>query len=297
MAKKIICFGEMLWDVFPDAEIAGGAPLNVAIHLKQLGCDVELISKVGKDSLGEGLIAFCKSFDLSTRLIQTDDLRPTGKVIVDNSQIENIKYDIVFPAAWDYITIDGTNLKAVEAADLLIFGSLGIRNEVTWQSLQTLVKQPLIKVFDINLRAPYIDFQKIDTLLQYTNILKINEDEMEILTGHYGVIFGPDHSAFDFCKYFADRFSLNTICITLGGKGAMIYQNGEIIHHEGYKVVVKDTVGAGDAFLGGFVKMYLEGKSPEEIIDFSCSLGAYVASQKGGTPRYDPTQLNGIKRT
>jgi len=33
--KKIICFGEVLWDTFEDGKKAGGAPMNVAMHLKQ----------------------------------------------------------------------------------------------------------------------------------------------------------------------------------------------------------------------------------------------------------------------
>ncbi|MEX0883737.1 MAG: carbohydrate kinase, partial [Cyclobacteriaceae bacterium] len=48
MGKKIVCFGEMLWDIFPKEKMPGGAPMNVALHLQHLGFDVKMISRVGE---------------------------------------------------------------------------------------------------------------------------------------------------------------------------------------------------------------------------------------------------------
>jgi fructokinase len=98
---------------------------------------------------------------------------------------------------------------------------------------------------------------------------------------------GISHTSKELCKFLTNKFPIQMVCITLGSKGALIYQNGGFTHHFGYKVQVEDTVGAGDAFLSGFVKTYLEGKNPKEILDFSCALGAFVATKKGGTPKYE----------
>lgn len=291
MTKKIICFGEMLWDVFPDGEVAGGAPMNVALNLKQLGMDVEMISRLGKDEHGKKLKEFVKEYGLPLTQIQEDETYPTGKVIVNNADKENIKYKIIEPAAWDFITLTDENLGVVQEAKALIFGSLGVRNEQSWKTLYHLVHQPLLTVFDINLRAPFIDFYKIDSLLGYTDILKINEDELEILADFFELKSGGD-LAEKLCRYLEEEYPIETICITLGSQGAMMYQNGQFTRHQGYKVEVQDTVGAGDAFLSGFVKMYLESKKPQEILDFACKLGAYVASQKGGTPKYSLGEVN-----
>lgn len=294
MTKKIICFGEMLWDVFPDGEVAGGAPMNVALNLKQLGMDVEMISRLGKDEHGHKLKEFVKEYGLPLTQIQEDEVYLTGKVIVNNADKENIKYEIIEPAAWDFIALTDENLGVVQEAKALIFGSLGVRNEQSWKTLYHLVHQPLLTVFDINLRAPFIDFYKIDSLLGYTDILKINEDELEILADFFELKRGGV-LAEKLCRYLEEEYPIETICITLGNQGAMMYQNGQFTKHQGFKVEVQDTVGAGDAFLSGFVKMYLEEKKPQEILDFACKLGAYVASQKGGTPKYSLEDLEKMR--
>jgi fructokinase len=88
------------------------------------------------------------------------------------------------------------------------------------------------------------------------------------------------------------HFPISIICITRGSKGAAIYQKGTLVEHPGYKVAFKDSIGAGDAFLSGFIKTYLEDKKTTEILDFACKLGAFVATQKGGTPKYSADRFD-----
>lgn len=287
MSKKVVCFGEMLWDCFPDKEIPGGAPMNVALHLKQLGLDVQMISRLGKDEYGKKYLDFIQSYDFEHALIQTDEEHATGTVTVHNEDPENIRYTIVSPVAWDYIELNPDNKNAVSNADAFIFGSLAIRNKQSWETLYQLLHQPTLKVFDINLRAPFFDFEKIEIMLGFTDILKINEDELEIVADYFGI--APDVKAC--CNLLTTHFPVKMVCITLGSKGAMIYQNGEIFQHPGYKVTVEDTVGSGDAFLAGFIKSYLEVKTPNEILQFACAMGAFVATKEGGTPRYSEGEV------
>jgi fructokinase len=287
MSKKVICFGEMLWDCFPDKEIPGGAPMNVALHLHQLGLDVGMISRVGDDERGKRFLEFISGYGFPTDLIQLDPTHPTGNVVVHNEDPENIKYTIVSPVAWDYIEMNAENTAAVQNADALIFGSLAVRNTPSWDTLYHLLHQPTLNIFDINLRAPFYDFEKIELLLGYTDILKINEDELEIVADYFN-LKNDIHSV---CDMLTTHFPIEMVCVTLGSKGAMIYENGRIHTHPGYKVTVEDTVGAGDAFLGGFVKSYLEGKKPDEMLDFACAIGAFVATKKGGTPRYKEADI------
>lgn len=53
--KNIVCFGEVLWDVFPTHKKIGGAPLNVALRLQSLGNNVSIISSIGDDKKGKKL--------------------------------------------------------------------------------------------------------------------------------------------------------------------------------------------------------------------------------------------------
>lgn len=288
MRDHVVIFGEMLWDCLPTGPVAGGAPMNVALNLHQLGLNSRLISAVGADEEGEKLLGFLQEFDLPLDLIQTKTDHETSKVLVDTSDPENIKYTIVSPVAWDFIEWSEELDRAVEDADAFVFGTLGVRNPESLKTLIKLLHHPTLRIFDANLRPPFYDFEVIETLLGFADILKINEDELEIFADY----FGTDPSIEGLCFHLDQHFPMEIICVTRGSKGAMIYQKGKIIEHPGYKVAFQDSIGAGDAFLSGFIKMYLEEKSPEEILDFACKLGGFVATKKGATPKYSEEEVH-----
>jgi len=201
---------------------------------------------------------------------------------VDTSDPENIKYTIVSPVAWDFIEWSEDLDKAVKEADAFVFGTLGVRNNESLKTLLQLLHHPTLRIFDANLRPPFYDFEVIETLLGFADILKINEDELEVFADY----FKTEPTIEGLCTYLDQHFPMEIICITRGAKGAVLYQKGRLIEHPGYQVKFQDSIGAGDAFLSGFVKTYLEERAPEEILDFACKLGGFVATQKGGTPRY-----------
>jgi fructokinase len=282
MSHNVVIFGEMLWDCLPSGAVPGGAPMNVALNLHQLGFNSKLISAVGNDADGKKLTEFLHSFGLSTDLVQISEEYETSKVLVDNSDPENIKYSIVSPVAWDFIAWNESMDQAVADSEAFIFGTLGVRNPDSLKTLLKLLNHPVLRIFDANLRPPFYDFEVIETLLGFADVLKINEDELEIFADY----FQTEPTIESLCNYLDHHFPMEVICITQGSKGAVIYQKGVIVAHPGYKVQVNDSIGAGDAFLSGFIKTYLEDKSSSEILDFACKIGAFVATKKGGTPRY-----------
>lgn len=292
MRDNVVVFGEMLWDFLPSGPVAGGAPMNVALNLHQLGLHSRLISAVGKDEDGEKLLEFLRGFDLPLDLIQTKADLDTSKVLVDTTDAENVKYSILSPVAWDYIAWNDVMDKAVEEADALVFGTLAVRNSESLMTLIKLLLHPTLRVFDANLRPPFYDFEVIETLLGFADILKINEEEMALFADY----FKTEATIEDLCFYLDQHYPMEIICVTRGSKGAVIYQKGRLFEHPGYVVQVQDSIGAGDAFLSGFIKTYLEEKSPEEILDFACKLGGFLATQQGGTPRYTEADIVGIGR-
>lgn len=291
MRDNVVIFGEMLWDCLPTGPVAGGAPMNVALNLHQLGLNSRLISAVGKDEDGIKLLSFLREFELPLDLIQINPDHETSKVLVDTTDPENIKYTIVSPVAWDFIEWNETLDQVVEEADAFVFGTLGVRNTESLKTLIQLLRHPTLRIFDANLRPPFYDFEVIETLLGFADVLKINEDELEIFADY----FKTEPTIEGLCFHLDQHFPMEIICVTRGSKGAIIYQKGKITEHSGYKVKVQDSIGAGDAFLSGFIKTYLEEKSPEEILDFACKIGAFVATQKGGTPRYAESDIHGIQ--
>jgi fructokinase len=102
---KAICYGEILWDVLPSGAKPGGAPMNVAYHLQKLGVTATLISKIGKDSWGSELIALLQKQTIDTGYIQIDLEHATGMVNACIREGNEVEYDIVFPAAWDFISM------------------------------------------------------------------------------------------------------------------------------------------------------------------------------------------------
>jgi fructokinase len=288
MRNHVVTFGEMLWDYLPTGPVPGGAPMNVALHLHQLGQSSRLISAVGKDEEGQKLLDFLTSFELPLDLIQISAEHETSKVLVDTTDLENIKYNIISPVAWDFIEWTETIDRAVEEADAFVFGTLGVRNPQSLKTLLKLLHHPTLRIFDANLRPPFYDFEVIGTLLGFADILKINEDELEIFADY----FQTEPTIEGLCNYLDQHFPMEIICITRGSKGAILYQKGKILEHPGYKVKFQDSIGAGDAFLSGFIKTYLEERSPEEILDFACKLGGFVATQKGGAPKYEESDIH-----
>lgn len=102
--QKIICFGEILWDMLPQGKMPGGAPMNVAFHLHRLGLNASPLTALGKDDLGYELADFLRSKLIPTDLIQWND-QPTGQVLVQLNEKQEASYNIQAPAAWDFIKI------------------------------------------------------------------------------------------------------------------------------------------------------------------------------------------------
>jgi fructokinase len=289
--KKIVSFGEMLWDVFPNGKIAGGAPMNVALHLHQLNTEVTFISKVGRDQDGQDLLSFLLGYGLPTDHILIDPSLPTGKVIVDDKDKENIRYEIVQPAAWDNINWTETFQNKVDQADAIIFGSLATRSEVSRSTLLKLLHTQTLRVFDINLRSPFYSKEGLQDLLSHADILKLNEEELQILIENHGL---PTRPA-DAIKELSASYNLRMICVTKGKDGADLFAEDLFFSHPGFAVTVEDTVGSGDAFLGALIDGYLKGADYPQILENACALGAMVATKKGGTPKYDVRDIEKIK--
>lgn len=277
---KISCFGEILWDIFPKKKIVGGAPLNVACHLQNLGILTSLISQVGDDELGVKLLGFLYDRGVITDFIETSKAFPTGTVDVSFDDKGSPQYEITAPAAWDYISMNNKKLDAVNEVDALVFGSLACRSERSKESLLTLAKAATFKVFDVNLRSPFYTKETIETLLSLADLVKLSDEELSIIAAWYLADF-DDQSALRFLK---ERFELETIVLTKGKQGAICLNGNKVYSQTSFPVQLMDTVGSGDAFLAAFLSKIFERKTLSSCLEFACAMGALVASQQGGTP-------------
>ena len=290
---RVVCFGEMLYDYLPDGRFPGGAPMNVALHLHQQGVNTQFISSVGEDDDGTALLDYLSERKFPTDLIQIDEVYPTGKVLADVTQSDDVKYDIRHPVAWDYIGLDAAIADAVETADLFLYGSLAARDAASRSTLEELLRLAPRTAFDINLRVPHYTQQGITPLLEQANILKMNEEEFALLAQWY-LSTAPTEEAI---RQLAQHFGLDTVCITQGAEGATLLHEDQLWQQPGFRVTVADTIGSGDAFLATLLSKLLRGDPPEECLRYGCAVGAYVASQPGATPVVDASAIESMVRT
>ena len=296
MATEFYAFGEILWDCLPSGRHAGGAPFNVTAHLAQLGASASLISCIGRDVLGDEILKVAQDKGVNTQFVTRARIGlGTGTVIVTVDANGNATYELVQPAAWDEIRVPDQALESVASARALIFGSLAGRSPYNLDQLARLleVKGPL-KFFDVNLRPPFADPPLVIELAKRADVLKLNDGEVGQLaswlrTGELkpATPRTPEEVTAA-CAILAEATNATHICVTMAEEGAALWDRGNLVTAPAPKIVVKDTVGAGDAFMAGLMVGLTRGTDTRKILENACRLGAFVASHNGATPLLPP---------
>jgi fructokinase len=155
--SEILCVGELLWDALPEGLFLGGAPFNVALHLRAAGHPVAMVSRVGADRLGDEALRRAAHYGLATDLVQVDPALRTGFVRVDVDASGRAAFDILTPAAWDAVEATDALLARAAAARAIVFDALAQRAPVTAATVARLWEADALLVFDANLRAPHAD--------------------------------------------------------------------------------------------------------------------------------------------
>ena len=268
--KKIVVFGEVLFDRFPNGQtVIGGAPFNVAWNLKSFGAEPLFVSGIGDDEMGEKVLQHMNERDMCLDGIQTHNVHPTGRVEVSFSGNEP-SYDIMNNCAYDFI--DTSELPEIHSNSYVYHGTLALRNGLSENSLQNIVKNSPSSVFtDVNLRKPWYDTAKVIELLKKARWIKLSEDELNVLVPGDNILTDKLNYLFDFLKP-------ELITITLGKRGVIgLTANMELFEIPAKPVdKVVDSVGAGDAFssvlLLGLIKNWNIAVSIERAQDFARSV-------------------------
>jgi fructokinase len=287
MSKKVLCFGEALWDNFPDYKEIGGAPLNVAFHLKKLGVKTEFITRVGEDKMGSQILEFLNKVNFDNSLIQIDKKFNTGEVNISLDKSKSANYIIKYPCAWDKIEMSDHYIKVVKNSDFFVFGSLISRDKISRETLLKLIDHANFKIFDVNIRDPYYDFELISFLMQKSNMIKFNEEELERISKDLGVISNSiENKIIEISK----MTSTELICLTLGEKGVVFYDS-KFHYQDAINTKVLNTVGAGDSFLAMLIEGIISNKKPELFLKRAAALSSFVCSKYGPNPEYNKDQF------
>ena len=280
----MVGLGEVLWDMFPDGRQLGGAPANFAFHAQCLGAAGTVVSAVGDDELGREILARLDAMGLDRSCVAVEPAHPTGTVTVELDDRGKPHYTINENVAWDHIPASGDMLALARRADAVCFGSLAQRSPDSRNAIRAFLdatRCECVRLFDINLRPPYVDREIIEDSLRRAGSLKLSDDELPVLADLLSL---PGDES-DFLDEIVSGFDLNMVILTKGSKGSRLRTPSADCSRAGIATTIADTVGAGDSFNAAVVMGLLAGLSIEQINDGANRLASFVCANKGATPR------------
>ncbi len=304
MPKTVIAFGETLWDLLPDGRKLGGAPFNFAYRVNCLGDRGLIVTRLGRDALGQEARGRIADLGMDIRFVQQDDARPTGTVEIRFTEGEPAPptakeggweplpdYTIVPDVAYDHVEATPDLLAAAREADGVCFGTLSQRSPACRKALAKLLDAcpKAVRVLDVNLRKECFTEATVRTCLSAANVLKCNDTETAVLSRLLGL---AARDVPGFCRRVMPAFSLGHCVVTMGERGAYAASaDGAEAYSPGYQVAVVDALGSGDAFTAGFVHRLLRGRPLGECLHLGNALGAMVARQPGATEPLSPEDV------
>lgn len=277
----VVGLGEILWDVFPERKVLGGAPANFAYHVSQFGYTGYTVSAVGDDLLGKEIIASLERKELNY-LIETTDY-PTGTVMVTLDGKGVPRYEITENVAWDNIPFSARTEHLAAVTGAVSFGSLAQRNSASRETIRRfLAAMPAdsIRIFDINLRQHFYTREVIEESLELAGILKINDEEVDVVAAMLQLPSDRTQA----CRTIMERYDMSIVIMTQGTDGSYVFTKDGTSFQPTPKVHVADTVGAGDSFTAAFTAAYLHGESIEDAHRLAVEVSAYVCQQHGAMP-------------
>lgn len=282
--RTIVGLGELLWDLLPGGRQLGGAPANFAYFANLLGDRGFVASRVGNDDLGQQAAGRLHQLGSSTEYLQTDTTYATGTVEVRVDAAGQPQFEIARPVAWDFLQWTPAWKKLAEEADAVCFGSLAQRSPASRETIHQFLRSTrpqTLRVFDVNLRAPFYSRDVLEASLPLADVIKLNHDELPVLAELLGIFFRGEQSTAEALLH-ASKAKL--VCVTRGSCGSLLVGRKGAAEHPGFRVSVADTVGAGDAFAATLVHHCLRGSPLEEMNEAANRVGAWVATQAGATP-------------
>ena len=308
---QLLSMGELLIDFTPVGETEdgrllfarnpGGAPANVTVQAKRAGVSAGFLGRVGKDMFGDFLVKTLRDCGVDTAgLSQDPDYATTLAFVQLNEQGDR---DFSFyrnPGADTRLSFEATDLSLVDNCKLLCFGSLLLTAEPSRSAVEQLVdyarKQGKITAYDPNWRPPLWKgreeegVQRMKSLISKADIMKVSDEELELLTGEETV----EQGAWSLLEQ-----GVSLVVVTMGPKGCRAYTPGNTLEKNTYDTHVRDTTGSGDSFFGALLaKIVLSGKRPAQLsqeeladfVDFANAAGAVCATKIGAIPALPETE-------
>jgi fructokinase len=280
----VVGLGEILWDILPTGPQLGGAPANFAYGSHLLGNRAVVASRVGADDLGREARASLLRSGITGQFLQTDPEHATGRVHVQLDAAGQPKFEISDNSAWDFLRWTDLWQSLAQSADAVCFGTLAQRSPESRNTILNFLdatRADTLRVFDVNLRQTFYSAEIILESVKRANVVKLNHEELPRIAELLAIDCGDAQA---FCREISQKFDLQMVCITRGAIGSLLCDRTSAHAHAGFRVHIKDTVGAGDAFTAALVHGLLHKIPLAEINDLANRMGAWVASCSGAMP-------------
>lgn len=288
-----LSLGEVLWDILPDGKALGGAPSNVGWHAAQMGADARVVSAVGDDDLGREILdrLAAMGFDTSTVAVLPGVKTSTVDAVLDASG--NATYTIHEDVAWDHIPVTDAVLDLASRARAINFGSLAQRHptgRAATHAILDRVPATAVRIFDVNLRPPYIDRDILDAGLRKASVVKMNHDELPAIAG----LFGWTGEGEDVMRRLLDAYpNVGHLVVTRASDGAW-WQTRDRLYSQTPPppAAMVDTIGAGDSVTAAVMMGLLREWEPNRILAAAMNIASFVCSCRGGTPELSDSLKN-----
>ncbi|MDD5675868.1 MAG: PfkB family carbohydrate kinase [Chitinivibrionales bacterium] len=302
----IVALGVAILDMFPSqygvklADVPffrpapGGAMANVAVAAARLGARAAFIGKVGEDIFGRHIAAVLREAGVDISAMRFDSTACTTMNLHARPDDKTTEYCFYRkPGADTLLRADELPPALLQSAKILHFDSLNLTHEpqagATAAAIKAVRSQGGIISFDVNYREPVWNSlaqarEKISNVLPQADIVKLNDDELELLTGGRDCAGGLGALL---------RMGPRLCVLTLGGDGSMAATANCQVMQPAFPVTVADAIGCGDGFIAGFLTRFcrlftgwenLDEKILKECSRFAAAVGALTATKTGAIP-------------
>lgn len=272
-----VCLGEAVLDFFsiPDGTplktarrfecFPGGAPANVAVALSRLGVQTGFIGAVGKDPFGKSLADLLHNEGVEVRLLQQVEHVPTTLAFVAKDSADEQDF-IIYRSADVCLEAESLDESYLKTAKILVYNSVTLSSdgrEAAMQAVEWVNESTGLVCFDANWR-PFLwpdlarGKQEIHRGIESATLVKVNETELELLTGTQEPASG--------CRHLLEWGG--KLCLATLGEQGSYYDNGRVQGWvPGFQVHAVDGTGCGDAFLAAFLQQWLQDEKPLEQLE------------------------------